>query len=258
MRKAMRSSWLPVMPVHIANVEMLVAMHRLSAAEEGLLFRALRMAWAARAIGERADSYSDRVWAAITGAWESIEEARIEAEDIAERRRRQTAAARRVRASQRDCHSPCNRDCDRDCDSHSDRAILKQKTKDKRQEKILSAGTAELVRHGTPSQDVTLPRSPRSRRAPADFAPGDDHRRIALERGVDLHAELAAFRDHEFSVAKSDWAATFRNWLRRSRPAERPHPVDAQVRRFIAATSGPTAISREVGVWDALAEQAKG
>lgn len=45
---------------------------------------------------------------------------------------------------------------------------------------------------------------------------------IARELGVDLKLELANFRDHEFKDPKSDPDATFRNWLRRARPAGRP------------------------------------
>lgn len=56
-----------------------------------------------------------------------------------------------------------------------------------------------------------------TKRVPADWMPDDSHQRIADEEGADLAAELAIFRDHEFPKAKSDWDATFRNWLRRAK-----------------------------------------
>jgi hypothetical protein len=61
------------------------------------------------------------------------------------------------------------------------------------------------------------PRAKRATRCPPDFTPGADHEAIARERGADIALELATFRDHEFSTARADWAATFRNWLRRAR-----------------------------------------
>lgn len=248
MRKAMRSAWLPVMPIHAANVEMLVALHRLTLEEEGLLFRGLRLAWAARGIGERPAGLPDRVWAALDAAWASIEEARVDAEAMAARRRQQTEAARAAallnRATKQSDDTLCNR--------LSNRAILRQKTKDKRQGTTEYLDTAEPLVPDTNSQEVTfLARSRRSRRAPADFAPSDEHRRLAAERDVDLDAELAKFRDHEFAHPRSDWPATFRNWLRSATPRKR-HPVDLQIRRFVAGDRP------EIPVWDRLAAQARG
>ena len=33
---------------------------------------------------------------------------------------------------------------------------------------------------------------------------------------VDIHAETAKFRDHTFSTARTDWVATWRNWIRKN------------------------------------------
>lgn len=77
--------------------------------------------------------------------------------------------------------------------------------------------------------------------------------------GVDLQSETAAFRDHEFKDAKTDWSKAWRNWIRRASgftqtsggtrppserpltPAERrayessPHLCDERVHRLMAA-----------------------
>lgn len=58
----------------------------------------------------------------------------------------------------------------------------------------------------------------RKGKPPADWQPTDAHRAIARERGVDFELELAKFRDHEFATPKSDYDATFRNWLRSATP----------------------------------------
>lgn len=57
------------------------------------------------------------------------------------------------------------------------------------------------------------------KRVPPHWEPTDKHRFIARERGVDFDFELAQFRDYEFAKGKSDWDATFRNWLRKAKPS---------------------------------------
>ena len=61
----------------------------------------------------------------------------------------------------------------------------------------------------------------RWRRCPAEWAPTEEHRQLARERGVDFETELAKFRDHEFATGKSDANGTFRNWLRNARATGR-------------------------------------
>lgn len=248
----MRSRWLPTMPVHVANFEMLSSLHRLTAEDEGLLFRTLRRAWAARQLDERPEGLPDRVWLATEAAWESLEEARQDAEELAERRRRQTAAATEAT---RHRHRNADRNGDRNGrtqrSSNGDRYGANHSHSHSHSPTEYT-GTAEPVVPDTSSQEVTvLARSRRSRRAPADFAVSDEHRRLAAERDVDLDAELAKFRDHEFANPRSDWPATFRNWLRSATPRKR-HPVDLQIRRFVAGDRP------EIPVWDRLAAQARG
>lgn len=54
-----------------------------------------------------------------------------------------------------------------------------------------------------------------SRRCPPDWQPSEEHQALAIERGASLQSEVEKFRDHTFRDARSDWDATFRNWLRR-------------------------------------------
>ena len=55
-------------------------------------------------------------------------------------------------------------------------------------------------------------------RVPPAWNPGPEHENLAKIRGIDLEAEAAKFRDHEFSSPKRDADAAFRNWLRSARP----------------------------------------
>lgn len=55
------------------------------------------------------------------------------------------------------------------------------------------------------------------RRCPKSFHATDEHRTLAAELGADMDRELAKFRDHTFRTPRSDWDATFRNWLRDAR-----------------------------------------
>lgn len=77
---------------------------------------------------------------------------------------------------------------------------------------------AEVIRN-----DIETKRKPPSgaargaRRAPPDFVVSPEMRSWAAEHcpKVDVDAETAAFLDHTFRDSKTDWTATWRNWLRR-------------------------------------------
>jgi len=56
-----------------------------------------------------------------------------------------------------------------------------------------------------------------SRRAPENFALSPELVQVGVALGLTASGvsfEFAKFRDHEFAKGKSDWPATFRNWLR--------------------------------------------
>lgn len=56
-----------------------------------------------------------------------------------------------------------------------------------------------------------------SKRCPAAWEPSPED--LAAEPQLtagEIERELAKFRDHTFGTARSDWSATFRNWIRRA------------------------------------------
>lgn len=59
-----------------------------------------------------------------------------------------------------------------------------------------------------------------TKRCPPDFVVTPDMRAWAeAERpNVNIDSATAAFRDHTFATARSDWPATWRNWIRREKP----------------------------------------
>ncbi len=66
----------------------------------------------------------------------------------------------------------------------------------------------------------TPPVAPKARpakRCPDDFTVTDEMRSWATTEapGVDVDRATAKFRDHTFSTARTDWPATWRNWLRK-------------------------------------------
>lgn len=81
-----------------------------------------------------------------------------------------------------------------------------------------------------PASRVPPAASPRpSRKCPPGFTLSDDMRQWAREKapGVDLQAEFEAMRDHTFATARTDWAGTLRNWVRKAaqaKPGYRPKP----------------------------------
>lgn len=88
-------------------------------------------------------------------------------------------------------------------------------------------------------------RPPRAtRRCPADFVVTDEMRAWARAEApwVDVDAETAKLRDHEFGKARSDWPATWRNWIRRAgeqRPQQRaPPPPQSRYAATIAGLTG--------------------
>lgn len=97
-------------------------------------------------------------------------------------------------------------------------------------------------------EEISIPREGPAKRAskrcPEAWAPTPDDLAVGAEKGLtpgEIADELAKFRDHTFGTARSDWSATFRNWLRQTadrRPARkitesrhdqhRPNSTDAR------------------------------
>jgi hypothetical protein len=75
-----------------------------------------------------------------------------------------------------------------------------------------------------------------SRRCPEDFAPSAELVAEVAAPGVNVARELAKFRDHTFKTARSDWPATFRNWLRDA--ADRAKPAGNSFMAAKAAENG--------------------
>lgn len=79
------------------------------------------------------------------------------------------------------------------------------------------------------------------KRCPDAFVVTDEMRAWASTAtpGVDLDAETAKFRDHEFAKGRSDWLATWRNWIR-----EAMERKASRVSRPSARTSNVVDISK--------------
>ena len=95
------------------------------------------------------------------------------------------------------------------------------------------------------------PKARPSKKPPADFAITPEMVAWASENGIlRLHAETEAFRDHEFATAKSDWVATWRNWMRRA-SRDSPHRPSAGITKSmadIAADKAKNILSRTQGI----------
>ena len=58
-----------------------------------------------------------------------------------------------------------------------------------------------------------------AKRAPKEFSASQSILDFGRQHGFsesEILNEIAAFKDHTFASAKTDWDATFRNWLRKS------------------------------------------
>ena len=73
------------------------------------------------------------------------------------------------------------------------------------------------------------PRKRGALRCPVEFEITDDMRAWAAKEcpGVNVDRATEKFRDHEFPRRRSDWRATWRNWMRNEKPdgQSRPHPA---------------------------------
>lgn len=76
----------------------------------------------------------------------------------------------------------------------------------------LVVSVSGVVSEGVGGKRETRP----TRKVPEEFEVTDDMRVWAAKDcpGVDLDRATAKFRDHAFKTARSDWVATWRNWLR--------------------------------------------
>ena len=74
-------------------------------------------------------------------------------------------------------------------------------------------------------QDPPAARVPRAtRKCPASFSLDADLLAFAAAEapGINVEREFDKFRDHTFKNANSDWAATFRNWMRNASDRAKP------------------------------------
>jgi hypothetical protein len=63
-----------------------------------------------------------------------------------------------------------------------------------------------------------------TKKCPDDFLITDQMRDWAISEGlsIDLDLETKVFKDHTFTSAKSDWLATWRNWMRKASSFKKP------------------------------------
>lgn len=111
-------------------------------------------------------------------------------------------------------------------DPPSDSDVCNQVISDEHLGVVVSGGVS-VVEGGGGSARARPPRA--TRRCPADFVVTEDMRAWARDEAswVDVDAETAKLRDYEFGKAKTDWQATWRNWIRKAaerRPQQQGPP----------------------------------
>jgi hypothetical protein len=84
-----------------------------------------------------------------------------------------------------------------------------------------------------------------TRTCPDDFALTDEMIGWATSQcpGIDIDRETAAFKDYTFASAKTDWVKTWRNWMRKAKPAGnvRPSRYDELMGQRKPASQEPSA-----------------
>ena len=108
---------------------------------------------------------------------------------------------------------------------NSRRAMQSQSERKANAMRTHSEGNAPRARTSLQTPDTTTeaelppvgsPKARASKRCPKNFEVTDDLRaQVAADTpGVDLDLETKLFRDHTFKDARTDWAATWRKWVR--------------------------------------------
>lgn len=89
----------------------------------------------------------------------------------------------------------------------------------------------------------------RSRSVPPGYVISDQLKRWAMETRPDLDVdlEIEKFRDHEFKDPRSNWDATFRNWIRNARRDMARSPITPAKKRESAAREVYAQLLREQG-----------
>lgn len=90
--------------------------------------------------------------------------------------------------------------------------------------KPTSEAKASSVVRVTPAKPKRTKSVP-SKRCPDSWMPSPGDLEVGEGKGLspgEISEELAKFRDHTFGTARSDWSATFRNWLREAARRTKP------------------------------------
>ena len=105
---------------------------------------------------------------------------------------------------------------------------------------ITQEETGEVSPRIEGSGELRAERADRGSRLPADWTPSDEDRAFAQAEGIDPEREAGSFRDYWTSKPgaagrKSNWSATWRNWVRRSAERKPAHVEQPRYRNgFIA------------------------
>jgi hypothetical protein len=81
------------------------------------------------------------------------------------------------------------------------------------------SGKESQKRYSEPSKEPSIKNTRVSRRCPEDWEPNELDLSVGTKEGLDRQEVdrcLEMFRDYTFPASKSDWSATFRNWLRKA------------------------------------------
>ncbi len=88
----------------------------------------------------------------------------------------------------------------------------------------LGGATAAPKPSSNHSPNGEIKKTRASKRCPDGWRPSPEDFQVSIDEGLtpgETERALAKFRDHTFASPRTDWSATFRNWIRRS-AEERP------------------------------------
>jgi hypothetical protein len=109
--------------------------------------------------------------------------------------------------------------------------------------KLLATCTSETEgeKRREETEKIKSARARPAKRCPEEFQLDEELRTWAAEHfpDVSVERETAAFRDHEYRSAKTDWRAAWRTWIRNAANFAKPNGAGKSKPKFVAPPDDP-------------------
>jgi len=102
------------------------------------------------------------------------------------------------------------------------------------------ASETEAEKSREEAEKIQSARKRAAKRCPDDWFPTSEQIQAMQAEcpGISVEAETRKFRDYEFARARTDWAATWRNWIREAQRRNEPNRKITPIERVLGSANG--------------------